>query len=33
MEQAAIDAPDDEAREAVVRLGETVSPGFAELVE
>ena len=33
MEGAAIDAPDDESRAAVVRLGETVTPGFATLFE
>ena len=33
MEQAAIDAPDDTARSAVVRLGESVAPGFATLFE
>lgn len=33
MEQAAIDAPDDESRSAVVRLGDTVTPGFAALFE
>ena len=33
MEAAAIDAPDDESRAAVVRLGETVTPGFASLFE
>ena len=33
VEQAAIDAPDDTARTAVLRLGERVSPGFAELFE
>ena len=33
IEQAAIDAPDDVARDAVVALGETVEPGFAALFE
>ena len=33
MEQAAIDAPDAAAREAVVRLGESVTPGFAALFD
>ena len=33
IEQAAIDAPDDEARASVVRLGENVVPGFAALFE
>ncbi|MBQ9002104.1 MAG: SufD family Fe-S cluster assembly protein, partial [Eggerthellaceae bacterium] len=33
MEGAAIDAPDDESRAAVVRLGETVDPGFAALFD
>ena len=33
MEGAAIDAPDDESRAAVVRLGETVNPGFAALFD
>lgn len=31
MEQAAIDAPDEAARAGVLRLGDTVVPGFAEL--
>ena len=33
VEQAAIDAPDAETRDAVVRLGESIAPGFAELVD
>ena len=33
IEQAAIDAPDEESRAGVLRLGETVIPGFAELFE
>ena len=33
MEQAAIDAPDEAARNAVVCLGESVAPGFATLFE
>lgn len=33
MEQAAIDAPDDASRAAVVNLGESVTPGFAALFE
>lgn len=33
LEQAAIDAPDDASRNGVVRLGESISPGFAELFE
>lgn len=33
LEQAAIDAPDDAARTAVLRLGERLSPGFADLFE
>ena len=33
MEQAAIDAPDEAARAGVLRLGESVAPGFAELFE
>ncbi len=33
IEQAAIDAPDAEARAGVVRLGEKLSPGFAELFD
>ena len=33
MEQAAIDAPDDISRAGVVRLGETVTPGFAALFD
>ena len=32
LEQAAIDAPDEAARDAVTRLGERRSPGFADLV-
>ena len=33
LEQAAIDAPDEAARDAVIRLGERRSPGFADLVD
>ena len=33
VEQAAIDAPDEAARDAVVRLGERLAPGFAGLFE
>lgn len=33
LEQAAIDAPDDASRAAVLQLGERLSPGFAELLE
>ena len=33
VEQAAIDAPDEAAKDAVVRLGERLAPGFAELFE
>ena len=33
LEQAAIDAPDEAARGAVLRLGERLSPGFAELFD
>lgn len=33
VEQAAIDAPDEESRAGVLRLGERLSPGFAELFD
>lgn len=33
MEQAAIDAPDEAARAGVLRLGESIAPGFAALFE
>ena len=33
VEQAALDAPDDASRAAVLRLGERLTPGFAELFE
>ena len=33
LEQAAIDAPDDDSREAVLNLGEQLSPGFAGLFD
>lgn len=33
VEQAAIDAPDETSRAAVVNLGETIAPGFAQLFD
>ena len=33
VEQAAIDAPGEEARRGIVRLGERIAPGFAELFD